>query len=187
LAPATVGGVTRRFVPVAILLVVLGGCGFGAKSSRPTTTPPIRASVPPPDACATLTRDEITRSIGATVGSPIPSPGTPPETCQWDVLKPVRSGDRVQVDVRPTREFDQTFKTRGDQPARRVYNLEAVGGIGDGAFFQLPTQAGPEAGAVLWVKQSGNAYIITVRNGAATQQQLRDQEKALGGYLAARV
>lgn len=93
----------------------------------------------------------------------------------------------MQVEVRTVRDFDRTYEQRQGPPSTRTYKIEPVSGIGDGAYFQSPIDASPDAGVLFAVKQSGNAYQVLVRNDGVGKARIRDIEQALGTAIAARV
>ena len=178
--------VLRSLIVTIAVVASLAACGSQPKTLT-TSTPPVQASVPRPNACSTLTRDEIIQTMGATVGQAQPGTGTPPTACAWDLVKPTKAGDGVRVEVHTVKEFNATLATRTNAPSARVYNIEPVSGIGDGAYFQSSTQAGTDAGVLMAVSQSGNAYFITVKDASKPASQIRMQERALAKFLAARV
>lgn len=178
----------RGFLLGALVLTGLAAACSSQPKTLTTSVPPVQASVPRPNACSVLISNEITQALGATVGvaQPETGSGTPPRACTWALAKPTKPGDGVRVEVGTVKTFNDTLATRMNAPSQRVYNIEPVSGIGDGAYYQTSTQAGSDAGVLMAVSQSGNAFFITVKDGSKAPQQIRMAERALATFIAAR-
>ena len=138
------------------------------------------------DPCSLLTKDEATAALseqtdpGKTTDGPVPG-------CIYPATNGAHLTDAVQLQVQDTLVFDGTLKAKDNPQVASAYTFETVSGIGDQAFFQIPTTTGTAAAILLAFKKHGVAIYVSISNQNLSADQIKTADRQLAVAAAGRV
>jgi hypothetical protein len=153
--------------------ILTGSVGFLALAAAVMSLP-VRANTGL-DACALLTRSEVSAALGIPVDAAARPIATEPGMCNWrESLKPTGPGRNVLLTIITANQFDDLKKQRMSAP---------TSGVGDDAVMTHPMHVP----AVLAVKAGAHYFQILVRSDLASSEEVDARNQALEKTLAAKI
>ncbi len=138
--------------------------------------PPLTGDAMGADACAFLTRDQVSTVLGVPVGAGKLVSLSDPHVCEWSVPGgPTLTAKKVVLTIITMRAFSQ-----GKTPIPGITKTP-VRRIGDAAYYVTAS----DLGTTLNFRKERAAFSVTVKGGGFSTEQIKEKEKTLAQTILA--